>query len=475
MKHLFTLFTILISATICFGQDISIGIRDSVFSKTLNQERELSIYLPPGYNSSPNQKYPILYILDGDYNFLYVAGLLELEGGLSERIPEMILVAISGKGSETYRNNCRPNIEGIKDKGNADEMAQFIEQELIPYVNSNYKTDNFKILSGHSLGGLFVINTALNHPQLFDQYIAISPALWWGENALNKVAKEKVNTNGFKTNVHVSLANERGMGVGSFLSVATSSVLKSNIVVYGIAVILIIIAIIWGYKRKKIFFPIILALVGIGISAYLLFCYYPQDENFTFKRFAAENHNSVGEPTYRWALEDIFKTWRVKDDYFTSAEALKDHYEKVKSTYGAAFNIPYTVLGKTYYTLQDNPEAISKVGETLKENYQNAFEIFTIYRAGKIMEKQPKESEELINQVLNINPKSSESYHLLAKIKLANSNTEMADSLITKAMKLANYQNERQWKINELIETKNNILEVKMKESNIPDSPMRSQ
>lgn len=221
MKPLLTLFTILITATIGFGQDITIGFRDTVFSKILNQDRELSIYLPPSYHSSPNQKYPVLYILDGDYNFQYVAGLLELEGGISERIPEMILVAISGKGGETYKRNCKPNIEGSEDKGNADEVADFIEKELIPYVNSKYNTNDFKILSGHSLGGLFVINTALNHPQLFGQYIAISPALWWEGNAIDQIADQKVNTKGFKTNVYVSLADERGMGVGSFLSVAT--------------------------------------------------------------------------------------------------------------------------------------------------------------------------------------------------------------------------------------------------------------
>lgn len=69
------MFTVLITATIGFGQNITIGFRDTVFSKTLNQDRELSIYLPSSYHSSPNQKYPALYILDGDYNFQYVAGL----------------------------------------------------------------------------------------------------------------------------------------------------------------------------------------------------------------------------------------------------------------------------------------------------------------------------------------------------------------------------------------------------------------
>lgn len=248
------------------------------------------------------------------------------------------------------------------------------------------------------------------------------------------------------------------MGVDSFLGVATSSILKNRIVIFGIAILFIGIAIFWGIKRKKVLFPILLVLAGIGMSAYLFFYYYPQNENFKFRKFADENHNSVGEPTYRWALEDIFKSWRVDEEYFGSAEDLQKHYEKVKSIYGTSFNIPNTVLGRTWYILQDNPGELSKVEDILKANFQNAFEEFNIYRAGKILEKQPQESEKFIQEALEINPESSESYHLLAKLKLAENNRVVADSLIDKAIVLANDQKERQWKINELIETKNNIL-----------------
>lgn len=459
MKHIYILYFILASTTFCLGQDINIGIRDTVFSTVLDQGRELAVYLPPSYYSTPDQKYPVLYILDGDYNFQYVAGILELEGGISERIPEMILVAISGKGTNTYRRNCKPNLEGVEDKGNADKVVEFIAKELIPYVNSKYRTEDFKILSGHSLGGLFVTNTALNDPKLFDRYIAISPALWWAGNAIDRVAKQKVNDKGYKTKLYVSLANEQGMGVDSFLGAATSSFLKKSTTVYGIAILFIVFAIGWGFMRKKVLFPILLGLIGIGISGYLIFCYYPQSEDFKFRKFTNENHNSVGEPTYRWALEDIFKKWRVNKDYFDSAEGLKSHYEMVKSTYGSTFNIPYTTLGNTFYMVRNNPEELSKIESTLKTNYKSGFETFNIYRAGRILEEQPTASEELINEVLVINPKSSESYHLLAKIRLIDNNTKMADSLISKAIQLANSQKQRQWKINELTETKKEITE----------------
>jgi len=171
------------------AQEISIGKRDKLYSEILQQDREFSVYFPPSYNTSVNQKFPVLYILDGDYNFQYVAGFLELQGAISEIIPEMILIAISGKGTNEYRKNCKPNIQGGEDNGNAGEMVSFIEKELIPYVNKNYKAADYKILAGHSVGGLFVVHTALTHPDLFNNYIAISPSLYWSNNAINDVMK----------------------------------------------------------------------------------------------------------------------------------------------------------------------------------------------------------------------------------------------------------------------------------------------
>lgn len=459
MRKILLLFTFLSAVNFSFGQDIKIGVRDTLSSKILNQEREFTVYLPPSYHSMESQTYPVLYILDGDYNFRYVAGILELEGGISERIPEMILVAISGKGTETYRYNCRPNIAGAEEKGNAGEVANFMSQELIPYVNSTYKTNGFQVLSGHSIGGLFVMNTALNHPQLFDRYIAISPALYWGNHAINKIAKDKVNADDFKTKVYTSLANEQGMGVASFLTVATSSVWKNEMVIYGIALLAIILALFLAIKSKRKRLALLVAIVGMAIASYLWFVYYPRDNNFKFKKFAHENHNSVGEPTYRWALEAIFETWGVEKQYFSSAEELKKHYNQVRYKYGVMFTIPSTVLGNTYYKLKDNPKELDKVQKELQANYPNAFERFGIYRANKVMEEQPKEAKKIIGEVLAVNPKSSESYYVLAKLALAKNNKQNAIAYIETALKMAIDQQERQWKINELLEMKNKILE----------------
>lgn len=410
-KKLPLLFALIICSIGSIAQDISIGKRDSIFSETLNQNRGFSVYLPPSYNNTVNQKFPVLYILDGDYNFQYVAGILELHGGISELIPETILVAISGKGTATYRNNCKPNIEGIMDKGNADDVASFIEKELIPYVDSNYKTNNFKVLAGHSVGGIFVINTALHHPNLFNHYIAISPALWWGKNAINEVAEKLFAGNeNFKSSIYISLANERGMGVDKFLKVIPNNVKK---------------------------------------------------ESFQYKQFPKENHNSVGAPTYNWALKDIYDDWRVGKEYFSSAEKLKNHYQTVNQTYGSVFNIPLTVLANTNYILRDKPEEITKVQTELKTLNPDAFVVFNTYRAGKLIGGDKlEEAEKLLKSAIMVNPNSFEIYHNLAKVHLAKNDHSQALSFINKSIKIAADQDARQWQVNELKETRAQINEA---------------
>lgn len=443
------------------AQEITIGKRDTVYSKILNTNRALSVYLPPSYYVSNNQVFPVLYILDGDYNFNYVAGLLELQAGIAEFMPETILVGISGGGTDTYRYNCKPAVAGGKDNGNADTMAMFIEKELLPYIDSNYKTAPYKILAGHSIGGLFVINTALKHPKLFNDYIAISPALWWSDNAIESIAKEQKLKKLAEPDVYISLANEQGMGVDRFLTAVTDTVFTNPFLTYGIGILFVLIAIIWAIRSKKIINPLVLALIGICISLFLVFSFYPTNKNFRFKSFPEENHNSVGLPTYRWALSEIFKDWYVKEEFFANAAAMHDHYEKARLRYKSNFNISTTVLGNTWYTLQEDSAELIKVQEVLKKINPNALVSFNIYGANKLISKDNfAGAEKLLKEGLEANPYSFEAYYGLAKIN-AKTNFALADSFINKALLLADSQKLRQWQVNELLDAKKVIEELK--------------
>jgi len=402
------LFTLLIRIT-CFGQVINSTIeRDIIHSDILNDDSEISVYLPPSY-SATNQNFPVLYILDGDYNFFYVSGLLELQSSISENIPEMILIGISGKGSETYRTNCKPNIDTIKGKGNADQYADFIETELVPFVNTKYRTSNYKLLAGHSAGGLFIMNTVLQKPNAFNAYIAISPSLWWEKNVMNDVAIQTFKSNpNFSSNVYVSLANEKGMGVDKFLEVV-----KDN-----------------------------------NIS----------DSVFKFKHFTDENHNSVGLPSYLWALKDIFIPWKGEKEYFEKTSELKDYHTNMLKAYGSAFNIQNSLLMYTIYVLREDAAELEKMQAEIKQLYPEAVAKFDNFWVQRLISMDKNaEAEALLQKSIKEHPDFFDSYNTLSKLKLKNKEFKIAEGLINKGIELAITQKARQWQLNELLETKEKI------------------
>ena len=396
---LIIIFIIFSTINVSFSQEINIGYKDSLQSTVLQENRPLSIYLPPSYFSKPRQNYPVLYILDGEYNFLYVSGILELQAGIAENIPEMILVAISGKGSKNYKENCKPYVQGIQDSGNADQVLKFIEKELTPYIDSKYRTLDYKILAGHSIGGLFIINAALKKPTLFNNYIAISPALWWEENAINTVAKNIYESkSSIKTNVYVSLANEKGMGVEKFLK-----------------------------------------LVGT---------------EFQFKQFENENHNSVGVPTYEWALQDIFKMWKVNKTYFDSSKELKEYKDKVSSYYNLSLPVADGVLYNTViYILKDKDGELAKVKAIIDESYPTSKPyLISLLASNYIKSKNYEQARKIIINGLKENPDSFELYEKLAEVDLRQEDMKHFKEDFQKAISLAKAQKVRQWRIDEIID-----------------------
>jgi len=457
-KQLLVFFLILVTWSLYSQNTDRIINNDTIHSIILNDQREISVYLPPSYYSS-NQTYPVLYILDGDYNINYVSGILELQASISENIPEMILVGISGKGPETYRKNCKPNIEGIEDTGNAEQVANFIQKELIPFVKNNYRSSNYKILAGHSIGGLFVINTALNKSSLFNNYIAISPALWWENNAINQVAHETLVANpDLTTSAYVSLANEKGMGVDGFLNVATSSFFKNTMVIFAIAILALLLAFILFIKKGEEALSIIITVFGFGISGYLYFCHIPSNKNFKFRQFPNENHNSVGAPTYTWALKDIFKTWKGEQEYFNTTEELEAYNEKVLKEYNETFNMQKILISNTIYILQDDPGELNKFQQALIKTYPDAVANFNTQWAKRNIKKgNVDEAQNLLQETAVKYPTHFNTYNSLAKHHIQNGEMVNADSLIDKAIKLAKSQKAQRWQLNELLETKEKI------------------
>jgi predicted alpha/beta superfamily hydrolase len=171
---------------------LSIGDKIEFQSEILNENRSLNIYLPNGYSKDSLKTYPVIYLLDGsiDEDFIHISGLVQF-GSFSwiNMIPESIVVGISNIDRKRDFTYPTANIKDKKDfptTGKSEDFINFIEKELQPFIKNNYKTSSVNTLIGQSLGGLLATEILFKKPELFDNYIIVSPSLWWDDESLLK-------------------------------------------------------------------------------------------------------------------------------------------------------------------------------------------------------------------------------------------------------------------------------------------------
>lgn len=216
MKLLLPLVFVVFSITLqaqSVNNTIVIGTIDSIQSKILNEKRKLWVYVP---NSGTNdfyskQKYPVIYLLDGDSHFYSVMSLVQR---LSETMicPEMIIIGIPNTNRFRDLTPTKPkpgdSFPMPPFVGGGEKFTSFLEKELIPYVDSTYPTAPYRMMIGHSLGGLMVINTLLHHTHLFNSYLSLDPSLWWDNELMVQQADslfQKKKFNG--KSLYLAMAN----------------------------------------------------------------------------------------------------------------------------------------------------------------------------------------------------------------------------------------------------------------------------
>lgn len=156
-------------------------------SPIMGSTREINVWLPPDY-SKTDRSYGVLYLLDGglDQDFGHISGLAQL-GALSATYETLIVVGIKTENRRaelTAPAADRRYLEAYPESGHAGRFRRHIAEEVIPFVEGRFRTAKRRALIGESLAGYFVVDTLLKQPELFDDYIAISPSLWWDDRAL---------------------------------------------------------------------------------------------------------------------------------------------------------------------------------------------------------------------------------------------------------------------------------------------------
>jgi len=171
---------------------IVVGETLKLNSEILNQERILNVYLPQDYSADSIEKYHVIYLLDGsmDEDFIHIAGLVQFANfPWINLAPKSIVVGISNIDRQhdyTYPSENELDKEELPTHGGSEKFIEFIASELQPFIESRYKTDGTKTIIGQSLGGLLATEILLKQSDLFDNYVIVSPSLWWDDESLLK-------------------------------------------------------------------------------------------------------------------------------------------------------------------------------------------------------------------------------------------------------------------------------------------------
>ncbi len=189
------------------NKEITIASVDSMYSKTLKEYRELWVHLPEKVKEG--EKYPVLYILDAPEQFYPVAGIVRhLE---KWDMPETIVIGIPNTDrTRDFTPTVVPPSPGepYKNSGKYENFINFMECELAPYLKNKYPVDEMSTIVGYSLAGLFVVNTYVSHPRVFDKYLAIDPSVSWDDQTFVDTAEELLQKNNYQNkSLHVTVAN----------------------------------------------------------------------------------------------------------------------------------------------------------------------------------------------------------------------------------------------------------------------------
>lgn len=190
------------------SRNLTIGKSAVLHSRILNEDRKINIYLPDDYLENDTIRYPVVYVLDGgmEEDFFHIAGIVRFDTQpWIARFPNSIVVGIEGNTRRRDFTFAVPNIDFLEKEGfqkasfptygGSQKYMDFLKDELLPYIDKNYKVNTTRTVIGESLAGLFSTELLLKQPDLFDNYIIISPSLWWGQQELLMSTEKLLNAN----------------------------------------------------------------------------------------------------------------------------------------------------------------------------------------------------------------------------------------------------------------------------------------
>jgi predicted alpha/beta superfamily hydrolase len=220
------------------GNQTVLGHPDSLRSTILKETRKFYIHVPAGATgpAAAKKRYPVVYLFDADAQFAAATSMIQyLSTNYNTLCPEMIVVGILHADrrkdlTPTHVTADPPFLAAGAGKttGGGEAFIAFLEQELLPYIEQRYPTQPRKILIGHSLGGLAVMQIFVHHTHLFESYVCLDPSMWWDHQTLLKETKGALEKRHFPgTSLYLGIAHtaDEGLDVKAVLTDTTKETL----------------------------------------------------------------------------------------------------------------------------------------------------------------------------------------------------------------------------------------------------------
>lgn len=380
------------------SNEISFGKIDSLYSEVLGESRKIWIHIPAGAEDPTfsTKKYPVLYLLDGPGHFYSVAGMIKQLSTTNGNtiVPQMIIVAIPNTNrtrdltpTHADKSPFGDDVAWLKDSGGGETFTDFIEKELIPFIDEKYPTSPYRTYVGHSFGGLTVINTLISRPELFNNYVAIDPSLWWDNQGTLNEAKKRIAELDFENkSLFVGVANTLPPGMD--LVQAKKDTTKET---FHFRSILDFVERAEEHKEN-----------GLALS----WKYYPEDD-----------HGSVPLISEYDALRSIFSWYRFDKmaDFYDPQynpepeemiALIEDHYNSLTNKFGYEV-LPDEVLVNSlgYGFMSDGKLELSEAAFDLNiKNYPKSFNVYDSKGDYYLAAKDSIKALELFEKAIEISP-----------------------------------------------------------------------
>jgi predicted alpha/beta superfamily hydrolase len=310
-------------------------------SAVLGEERTVLVRTPAGYETN-KVSYPVLYMTDGDAHMGHTASTIEFLTR-NGRISDLIVVGVTNTDRTrdlTPVKSSAKNPAGelqSPTSGGADNFLKFFETELIPEIEKQYRVQPYRILAGHSLGGLFAIHAMISKPGLFNSYVAVSPSLQWENGEALKRAEDFFkNQKEMKVTLFASLGNEPG-AIGESFDTFRALLAKTNIK---------------GFEWQA-------------------------------ERMDDEDHGSVVLRSHYAGLRKVYEGWQGARDPKSGAligglQGADAHYKKLSERFGYTIPAPENLINQMGYQFifDGKPEEAIAVFKTNVERYPMSANVY---------------------------------------------------------------------------------------------------